>query len=1279
MPTALVRRVLSGLTIGLALVLGVALLPAGRASAALPAGQWTLGPDLARGRDDHTVTLLANGKVLVVGGVDDSILATAEIYDPATNAWSPTGSMTTVREQHTATLLANGKVLVAGGHGPDRATLASAELYDPATGAWSATGSLSKPSDNHSSTRLQDGRVLLLSWDSGAASIYSPTSGAWLDVSAPTGGIESVIALLLQDGRVFLVQQGNTSDIYDPVTDTWMTTAERSARYRSGPSATLLSDGKVLVAGGDDGDTTLATAEIYDPVMDTWVDTGAMATPRESHTAVRLADGSVLVLGGNANSAALPERFEPATGAWSPTGALSTPSYFMTATLLPSGRILTTGAGPYSKTVQIYDPNGTGGPPAPIPPLPTPVASSEWAASGNPPSGHASVFTLTRLPSGKVLLAGGQRFLADGFGVSIATADLYDPASGAWAATSPMGEARESHAAVLLPNGKVLVAGGDGPNSTGDCCYAMATAELYDPATGAWSATGAMTRERDSLTGVLLGNGKVLVVEDGRQSTEVYDPASGTWAATGSLTTSLYDVTATLLTSGKVLVVGFEFVTTSMRIRAEVYDPASGVWAPTGNPATERAGSQTTRLANGKVLLSGGRSSTGAGATLASAELYDPATGVWSPTGSMSAARRNHGAVLLGSGKVLVAGGTGPVSAGCCETHAGAEIYDPATGAWASAGTMPRRSSGQLGLLLADGRALITSGFRTALYTPAGSPNQPTPVGSFALGQSAQGTIGAGAAQSWGVALTAGQKVRFILTGAAETLQLLGPDGQVVAAGAERRGGMPQAAATVQLNASVAVSGEHRLVVRDTDNASGAYQVQSLNLPPTIGELTWYFAEGYTGPGFDEYLTIQNPNAGAADLKITYFLTGAAPVEKLITVAANSRYTVTVHEAKEGVGRNQAVSAKVESTNGVGIVVERPMYFTYSGGVDGGHNVMGVTTPRLAWLFAEGYTGVGFDEYLTILNPNSTATVTEITYFLAQGAPVVKTITVPANSRYTVTVHDKKEGVGRDQAVSARVTTTNPGGIVVERPMYFTYGGSLGGVTGGHNVMGTTGPRPIWYFPEGNTNNGYDQYLTLMNTNAQASQVRLTYYVVGEAVPRTKAITVPANSRYTVSVHDDAEGVGRGKRLGMKVETTNGVDLVVERPLYFRYSPTVNGGHNIMGASSAAKTWLFAEGYTGAGFDEELVVLNPSAAPVTVTITYYSGGGTAPVEKQLTVDPYSRFAVQVHGATLGVGRDKAVSAKVETTAATGIVVERPMYFAYSAKVNGGHTVMGYTP
>ena len=219
------------------------------------------------------------------------------------------------------------------------------------------------------------------------------------------------------------------------------------------------------------------------------------------------------------------------------------------------------------------------------------------------------------LPNGKVLVAGGDD------SPYLGSAELYDPASGTWTATGRLVTARYLHTATLLPNGQVLVAGGEGEISGN----ALASAELYDPASGTWTATGSLATERDGLTATLLPNGKVLVVggistSAYLRSAELYDPASRTWTATGSLVTGRYEHTATLLANSQVLVTG-GVGTSAYLASAELYDPASGTWVATGNLNTARSLHTAPLLPNGMVLVAAGYN----GNALASAELYGPA------------------------------------------------------------------------------------------------------------------------------------------------------------------------------------------------------------------------------------------------------------------------------------------------------------------------------------------------------------------------------------------------------------------------------------------------------------------------------------------------------------------------------------------------------------------------------------------------------------------------------------------------------------------------------
>jgi N-acetylneuraminic acid mutarotase len=201
-----------------------------------------------------------------------------------------------------------------------------------------------------------------------------------------------------------------------------------------------------------------------------------------------------------------------------------------------------------------------------------------------------------------VLVAGGANFAA------LASSELYDPATGTWTTTGSLQTASFNHTATLLANDRVLVTGGEG-DPCPPCVFSRA--ELYNPATGTWMDTGSLANERSRHTATLLGNDKVLVAggldnSNNLASAELYDPVSGTWTGTGSLATSREIHTATLLPNGNVLVTG-GFGDNGPLASAELYDPASGTWTATGSLATARFVSTATLLPNGKVLAAGGQ------------------------------------------------------------------------------------------------------------------------------------------------------------------------------------------------------------------------------------------------------------------------------------------------------------------------------------------------------------------------------------------------------------------------------------------------------------------------------------------------------------------------------------------------------------------------------------------------------------------------------------------------------------------------------------------------
>jgi hypothetical protein len=266
-------------------------------------GRWSVAASMNRSRAYTTATLLRNGKVLVAGGFDGSApLASAELYDPASDRWTLTGSMAAGRLQQTATLLGSGKVLVAGGKiaGGDYNTMtATAELYDPTTGRFTPTGSMTRPRAVFTATLLLDGTVLVA--DYGQADLYDPVTGQFTPTAPLPPDIDAITAVRLRDGRVLTIggSRGSTTaaELYVPSTRSWQPAASLNwSRYLAPWGSVLLTDGRVLVVGGS---WDLKFAETWDPSAGFWTNTGALFNARTSNFGlVRLDDGRVLIDGG---------------------------------------------------------------------------------------------------------------------------------------------------------------------------------------------------------------------------------------------------------------------------------------------------------------------------------------------------------------------------------------------------------------------------------------------------------------------------------------------------------------------------------------------------------------------------------------------------------------------------------------------------------------------------------------------------------------------------------------------------------------------------------------------------------------------------------------------------------------------------------------------------------------------------------------------------------------------------------------------------------------------
>jgi hypothetical protein len=435
--------------------------------------------------------------------------------------------------------------------------------------------------------------------------------------------------------------------------------------------------------------------------------------------------------------------------------------------------------------------------------------------------------------------------------------------------------------------------------------------------------------------------------------------------------------------------------------------------------------------------------------------------------------------------------------------------------------------------------------------------------------------------------------------------------------------------------------------------------------PPSAS--TFYFAEGYTGAGFQEYLCLGNVDDVDALAEVTFLFPDGSSQEMEVPVPAGSRATVDVNAA---VGADREVSMTVTSQQD--IVAERPMYFGYGPGWTGGHDVMGAREPSTTSYFAEGYTGAGFEEWLCVLNPGDAAA--ELTFSFQtqeEGLKEVSGFAVGPRSRASFKVNDI---LGGNLQASCVVESSRP--VVVERPMYFDYTGrGSHHWQGGHCVMGAAAPASRFLFAEGTTRAGFEEWITLQNPGDSPITVQAAYqFGPGQGDELHRSYTVEGNKRLTLFVPEEA-----GWEKDVSVELTSTSAFLAERPVYFAYAGAGaaywQGGHCVIGATSAAPEWFFAEGYTGDGFHEWLCLQNPAGEEAVVEIDYLTQEQGALPPRSLTVPAQTRVTLFVNDHA---GSGLQLSCRVRVISGPPVVAERPMYFSQGGR-DGGHDVVGYIP
>ncbi|MGE3074126.1 MAG: S8 family serine peptidase [Dehalococcoidia bacterium] len=366
----------------------------------------------------------------------------------------------------------------------------------------------------------------------------------------------------------------------------------------------------------------------------------------------------------------------------------------------------------------------------------------------------------------------------------------------------------------------------------------------------------------------------------------------------------------------------------------------------------------------------------------------------------------------------------------------------------------------------------------------------------------------------------------------------------------------------------------------------------------------WYFAEGFTGLGWNTELHLLNPTAVDSTVTVSYLLDSGSPVDREVIVPAERKLVLVANDLADGPGPDVAFGVHI--TADVPIVAEEQMYAGASG--DYAHGTQGATALSPDWYFAEGYTQFGWQTFVLVANPGIVDQTVTVTYQIQGGSAVQVQATVPSGARHTFEGHLDVP----DQAFSVHVHSTGP--VVAEMAMYDP------GRAIAHRAVGVTSPSTSWYLGEGFTGFGWETYISVGNPSNSDATIDATFTIDGES-PVTRSIVVPANSRGTFIAQDLLTGVGAGKAFGVHVSAN--VPIVVQEVLI----DPANGAsraNSTMAAPALATQWSFSGGSSHDGLVSFLTVSNPGASPVTVTATYYFDDATQPITQVLVVAAESR-------------------------------------------------------
>ncbi len=683
-----------------------------------------------------------------------------------------------------------------------------------------------------------------------------------------------------------------------------------------------------------------------------------------------------------------------------------------------------------------------------------------WTATGNMPAVKAS-FSGVVLNNGKVLTAGGT-----GSGTNyLRTAELYDPSAGTWAATGSMSLSgyRMDFAMSLLSDGRALAVGGVYNGA------ASSSVEIYDPGAGTWTAAASIPTATAYETATLLNNQLVLVAggtnnkDFSLNTSYLYNASANSWSSAGVMNSARRNHTATLLSDGKVLVAGGSATDgTSALASIDLYDPSTG-WAAAGglNPMSSARHSHTaTRLADGRVLVAGGTANIST--AIGTAEVYDPATGNWSSAGTLVTARYGHAAVLLGDGKVLVVGGTdgdNPLSS--------AELYDPAMNSWtAVAYPMSTARMGHAAFMLGNGKVLVAGGsdgssiLRSAelYYADPRLPQTITVTTPPPASAVYQGSFSVAATASSGLPVTYSSGSPSVCTNVGATFTMASGTGTCVVQ-FDQPGDATYAPAPRVTQNVTATKASQSISVTTSAPASAVYNTQfTVAATASSGLAVAYGNSGVCSRSGAVYTM----TSGTGDCTVTYNQPGDA------NYAAAPQVTETTHAAKASqtitVTTHAPSSATYNTSFGVAATASSGLAVAYSSGNTGVCTASGATFSMVS---GTGSCPVRFDQAGNA-NYEAAAQVTE--YTNAQKAAQSISVSTPAPSQAAYNAH-------------FTVAATAPGGAVA-----YSSSGVCTNTGPEYTMTGASGTCTVIYNQPGNENYAAAPQVTNSVTAIKADQ-----------------------------------------------------------------------------------------------------------------------------------------------------------------------------------------------